>query len=44
MPNLKESEMICKECGSTLIYVRIKTEEVVCRRCGAIYPIKNEND
>lgn len=26
----------CKRCGSSQIYVRIKTKEVVCKQCGAI--------
>jgi len=23
----------CSKCGSTLVYIRIKTNEMVCRKC-----------
>jgi len=30
----------CDECGSTLIYIRVKTGERVCRQCGHIEKLK----
>lgn len=34
---MKENNKIrCEKCGSTLIYMRIKTKERVCRKCGFI--------
>jgi len=32
----------CKECNSTLTYLRIKSGERVCRDCGFIEPSKGD--
>ena len=33
---LKMSRQECNDCGSKLVYIRIKTGELVCRSCGKI--------
>ncbi len=32
----------CPKCGSTHIYVRIKTNEIVCQQCGTVSPKNKE--
>ena len=33
----------CKKCGSTQIYLRLKTHEKYCRTCGYVHSAKDEN-
>lgn len=30
----------CPKCGSTLVYVRVKSKELVCRSCLTITPLE----
>lgn len=33
----------CKNCNSTLTYIRFKTNERVCRNCGHVEKLKGES-
>lgn len=37
---LRVNNKRCKNCGSSLTYVRIKNKEVVCRNCGYITSLR----
>ena len=41
---MENNKIRCKKCGSTLVYVRIKTDERVCRRCGHIEKLNKEEE
>jgi len=36
-----ENKRRCKKCGSSQVYVRLKTKELVCKTCG--YVVKLED-
>jgi transcription initiation factor TFIIIB Brf1 subunit/transcription initiation factor TFIIB len=38
-----DNRPICSKCGSSNVYVKIKTQELVCRRCGNVLPLQNSN-
>jgi len=40
----REKKHRCKNCNSTLCYLRVKANEWICRSCGYVEEIKEEND
>ena len=37
----KNNSLGCRNCGSKMFYIRIKTNELVCRTCGVIEKLEN---
>jgi len=38
-----KQERRCKNCGSSLIYIRIKDKEKLCRQCGFIEKLEEKD-
>ena len=34
----------CPNCGSTLVYIRLKRNEQICRKCGYIKDLNNSEE
>lgn len=41
---IKNSKLVCGNCGGKFGYVKIKTNEFQCRTCGAVTKLKEEKE